>query len=213
MKVRQSLLTSINWDNIITPGCYTINNYNFSNDSLNYPKNIYPWGILYITQASDGGIQQIYIPHHSYAINEYYTIAHRMKFVSGANFEEWNYASSRDYFNISFASTGYIIFLNGLIIQWGVLPAIQSTTITGESTHITVTYPTSFKNIIPGDIFFHFEYTNPWESKNRLTVLGLHNYTDVTLNSLKLYLVGINIDNTVTSASIGGNAHYFCIGF
>lgn len=210
--MRESLLTSINWNDITTPGCYIINNYNFSNDSSNYPKNIYPWGILYITQASDGGIQQIYIPHHR-TINEYNTIAHRMKFVGSTDFEEWTYAISQDYSNISFAPNGYIIFLNGLIIQWGVLHEIPQTTITGESTHITVTYPTSFKNIYPGDVFFHFEYTNPWGPKDRLTVLGLHNYTDATLNSLKLYLVGINVNNTVTSASIGGNAHYFCIGF
>ena len=118
-----------------------------------------------------------------------------------------------DYNSRKLSSNGYIIFHNGLIIQWGVIYAIPASTITGESSHITVTYPTSFISIYPGDVFFHFEYTNPWESKNRITVLGLHNFSDVTLNSLELYFVGLNIDNTVKSVSAAGNAHYFCIGY
>ena len=145
LKVRQSLLTSINWDNITTPGCYTINKENFSEDSSNYPKNIYPWGILYITQASNGGIQQIYIPHHRYDISEYYTMAHRMKFVSGMHFEEWNYAISQDYFNMSLTSPGYIIFLNGLIFQWGTIGVT-----TGTSSYIVlpIKYPDRYSILV-----------------------------------------------------------------
>lgn len=110
-------------------------------------------------------------------------------------------------------STGYVIFYNGLIIQWGTLGAIIDTNTTGTAVNMTITYPTSFIKIFPGDVFFHFEYSNPWETQNRIVVLGLHNYFECTMNTIKIYLVGFCIDNTLTTVTAGGNAHYFCIGF
>ncbi len=108
---------SIDWNSLIDSGIYRMCNTLFFSPSLNYPVNVYPYGLLFVFNNSDSSIQQIYIPHQRYETSNN-SLAYRAKWDNTQNFSTWIYLSEYDYTSISLNRTGYIIFKNELKIQW-----------------------------------------------------------------------------------------------
>ena len=95
---------------------------NFDTNSLNYPTNIFQYGLLYVVNINNNTepILQFYIPHDK-NINSPgdAVLAYRMNFSKSVqNFQNWQLIFNTDYNNILHDVTGYIVFNNRLIIQW-----------------------------------------------------------------------------------------------
>lgn len=145
----------------------------FEGTSTNYPVNTYQYGLLYVTHGINNNvIQQIYIPHHNNIPYETVSIAHRMKYDDKQNFYAWIYAYETDYKQISLNQSGYIIFRNGLIIQYGF------TNIPIADINVIIIFPISFTII------------------NRVVVTPSHN------GSLGTYSIVITTGGTIERVSV-----------
>lgn len=179
------LPADINWDNI-APGNYYVTNTSFSTNSSNYPLNAYQWGILIITNLSDGNAifkLQRYYPHFSSSF--YYRIYY------SSEWKTWSTYTSNDYKSISLNSNGYIIFRNGLILQFK--REIINTTTDGTD---EIIYPISFPNNICA-----FASASTDLQINHFNVPILHNVTNNNIGSTSWTSV---IDGVLTIASSPG---------
>lgn len=120
LKFNGHIKESVDWNTLIKTGTYQIESEPFKGNSSNYPENIYPYGILYVTRGTyTDVIQQIYFPHDLHSSTNA-ILAHRMKYSDEQGFRKWEYAYENDYTSISLnINNGYIVFRNRLTIQYG----------------------------------------------------------------------------------------------
>ena len=108
---------NFNADNLYT-GMYTINTDRTITSLLTEYPNYYKWGTLSCNSANDFGYQ-IYIPDLFYEDKGIYLRTYYENETSLKKWRNWECIHINDYKSKSIAANGWIIFHNGLIIQWG----------------------------------------------------------------------------------------------
>ena len=129
--------TNLDWNTLIN-GIYRIGIDNWDDTCSNYPdKTItYKYGMLFTSSSNNKNfILQIYYPDQTNEV----IIAFRQSYKNNTtDFSSWKYIYTNDYTSISLNQSGYIIFRNGLIIQWGLAPVPDA------NTNTYITFPISF---------------------------------------------------------------------
>ena len=160
--------------------------FTFSSESSNYPTNIYSYGFLYVMEGNTNGrIQQIYLPHNLHG-PEKAIIAHRMQYDSTQGFTAWAYAYQNDYTSISLNKSGYIVFRNRLIVQWGIVSCNNYDSTTNNMYYKQV--PTNV-TVNSDYLYGHTNYSNKSDFKkttfhciNQQIYLGWENDTDSNMS-------------------------------
>ena len=132
--------TNLDWNTLIN-GMYRIGIDNWDDTCSNYPdKTItYKYGMLFTSSSNNKNlILQVYYPDQTNEV----IVAFRQSYRNNTtDFSSWKYIYTNDYTSISLNQSGYIIFRNGLIIQYGF------TNIPIADTNVIIIFPISFTTI------------------------------------------------------------------